>query len=237
MKVITLIAFTIYTISSNAQFFGTQEMIEENNINLKPWVEKNIENYSGLYSYGESEAESSIHLSISNNIICAQLENGDWVISNLEVTGWHKFYTNYTNVRIEGNRFYSDQSNGEFITFTFGNLIIKGLKLDTPPVQMGSEGDYEIGKLYKSENIGKYFNTKEEILSEKYLEKISLPELKIMRNEIFARYHYTFNTKRMLDYFAKQDWYSGYYNNVDSFLTEIEIENIRKIQAIENNNR
>lgn len=236
MKKLTVLILFIKFSISNAQIFGTQLMVEEENIKLKPWIEKNSKNYNGTYSYGESEAESSLHLSIFNNIVCAQLEQGSWVI-NKKNTGWHLVYRNFTNVKIEENYFYSDQSNGEFVTFNYGNKKHKGLKLYTPPVQMGDKDNYEIGTFSKPEIIGKYFNTKQEILSEKYLGNMSKSELKIMRNEIFARYHYIFSTKEMSNYFKNQEWYSGYHKNVDLYLTDIEKENIRRIQRFENNNR
>ncbi len=219
--------------TAKAQLFGTQDMIEEKNISLRTWEEENINNYSGTYSFGESEAESSLHVSIAGGIICAQLEKGDWEIKNLEMVGWHLSYENFTNVKIKGNQFYSDQSNGEFVTFEFSNKKYKGLKLDNPPVQIGNDGDYEIGAYSKANQIGKYFNTKTEIISFDYLNVMNVEELKIMRNEIYARYHYMFKTEKMSGYFNKQEWYTGYHQNVDSFLTQIEKQNIIRIRNVE----
>ncbi len=63
----------------------------------------------------------------------------------------------------------------------------------------------------------------------------SKQELKIMRNEIYARYGYAFIDGGEMDkYFRHQDWYKPYYTNVDSFLTQIEIYNIVKIKEFEN---
>ncbi len=227
-----LIMFLSIT-TAQAQLFGTQDMIEEGNISLRIWEEQSINNYSGIYSFGESEAESSLHVSIAGGIVCAQLEKGDWVIQNLEVVGWHLSYENFTNVKIKGNQFYSDQSNGEFVTFEVSNKKYKGLKLNNPPVQTGNDRDYEIGNYSKVNQIGKYFNTKTKIISFDYLNEMNAEELKIMRNEIYARYHYVFKTEKMSDYFNKQEWYSGYHQNVDSFLTQIEKENIKRIRNVE----
>ncbi|MFI8605164.1 YARHG domain-containing protein [Cellulophaga baltica] len=233
MKKITLLILLIKISIVNAQIFGTQQMIEDENIKIKPWIENDIKNYVGLYSFGESEAESSIHLTIADKIICVQLEEGDWASENGKLIGWHMKYKNFSNVRIEGNLFFSDQSNGEFVTFIYNNTNRKGLKLENPPIQTGSNGDYEIGSISKPDKIGKYFNTKEDILTDNILSKMNKSELKIMRNEIYARYHYIFKTKQMSEYFKKQDWYSGYHNNIDLYLTKIEKENIKKIKAFE----
>lgn len=62
---------------------------------------------------------------------------------------------------------------------------------------------------------------------------LSPNELKIMRNEIFARYGYTFKTKEMIYHFRKQRWYRPMNTNVTSMLTSIEKENGRRIQMYE----
>jgi len=58
-------------------------------------------------------------------------------------------------------------------------------------------------------------------------------ELKIMRNEIFARHGYIFKTEDMKNYFTQQSWYVPRYSNVDSDLTEIEKYNIEMIKRFE----
>jgi hypothetical protein len=61
----------------------------------------------------------------------------------------------------------------------------------------------------------------------------SLWELKIMRNEIFARHGYKFKTEEMSKYFNKQKWYKPKYDNVTSKLTKIENANIKLIRQYE----
>ncbi len=61
----------------------------------------------------------------------------------------------------------------------------------------------------------------------------SLGELRIMRNEIFARHGYKFKTEEMSKYFTKQKWYEPKYDDVTSRLTEIEIANIKMIKQYE----
>jgi len=61
----------------------------------------------------------------------------------------------------------------------------------------------------------------------------ALQNLKIMRNEIFARYGYKFKTKDMADYFGAKAWYVPQYEDVTSKLTEIERINIALIQELE----
>lgn len=74
--------------------------------------------------------------------------------------------------------------------------------------------------------------------SSRYLEPIDLEnlsafELKVMRNEIFARHGYIFKTVEMKNHFINQYWYKGRYNNVDKLLSNIEKENILLIKSYE----
>ena len=54
-----------------------------------------------------------------------------------------------------------------------------------------------------------------------------------MRNEIFARHGYIFQTNDMKAHFKSQDWYIPKYNDVNSMLTDIEIKNIELIKRYE----
>ncbi len=67
------------------------------------------------------------------------------------------------------------------------------------------------------------------------LEGKSLWELKVMRNEIFARHGYKFKSEEMKSYFNKQKWYEPRYDDVTSKLTEIENANIKMIKQYEDN--
>ena len=61
-----------------------------------------------------------------------------------------------------------------------------------------------------------------------------LPNLQVMRNEIFARHGYKFRSGGEMDgYFSTQDWYTPEYDDVTSKLTEIETINIALIQVLE----
>ncbi|WP_109301221.1 hypothetical protein [Aquimarina sp. AU474] len=103
------------------------EKIDENKISV--WSVESLNEYEGIYFFGFLEAESQITLSIDQNIICAQLKSYKWVKENEDKLGRHPLYLNYTNVKIKGNKFFSDQSNGEFVTYNNQ----KCLKLGNPP--------------------------------------------------------------------------------------------------------
>lgn len=58
-------------------------------------------------------------------------------------------------------------------------------------------------------------------------------DLKIMRNEIYARHGYIFKTPEMKEYFAAQSWYHGQYADVSSMLSAIEQRNVALIKKYE----
>lgn len=60
-------------------------------------------------------------------------------------------------------------------------------------------------------------------------------ELGILRNSIFAKYGYIFKSRDLNDFFIKKEWYSPLYENVDSLLTESELESISLILEKERN--
>ncbi len=72
-----------------------------------------------------------------------------------------------------------------------------------------------------------------QLLTSLDLENYTKNDLKIMRNEIFARYGYIFKTEDMKSYFTTQPWYKPQSNDVTNKLSEIEKKNIELIKAKE----
>ena len=235
MRLITI--FFLYTTYISLGQTMSGEPIEEGNIS--EWKTSSIEDYEGSYSFGFSEAESQLLLTIDGDIICAQLRAYEWrQVNDEESVGWYPKYTNFTGVRIKGNNFYSDQSNGTFVKY--GET--KCLKLLDPIFQMGEEGDYELGAKNDSElndiYSGKYPATSYKLIDRKKLESMTSKELQIMRNEIFARYGHIFRSGGKMDaYFQEQSWYKGFRKDVTNDLTDIERKNISAIREIEKQKR
>jgi hypothetical protein len=59
-------------------------------------------------------------------------------------------------------------------------------------------------------------------LSMDELSVLNKDELRIMRNAIYARHGYIFNSTDLKSYFSKQSWYVAQYKDVSKFLTPIE---------------
>jgi hypothetical protein len=81
---------------------------------------------------------------------------------------------------------------------------------------------------------GRYPFTSERYLSASDLRALSDAELRIMRNEIFARHGYIFKTDAMRRYFSQQPWYRPESHNVADRLSPIELANVETIKAVEN---
>lgn len=58
-------------------------------------------------------------------------------------------------------------------------------------------------------------------------------ELRVMRNEIYARHGYIFKTPEMRSYFASQRWYSPRRHDVSKLLSHIETQNAETIRRSE----
>nr|WP_255639981.1 YARHG domain-containing protein [Pseudalkalibacillus hwajinpoensis] len=69
-------------------------------------------------------------------------------------------------------------------------------------------------------------------LSESELTSFNKDELRLARNEIFARHGYVFKSDELASYFAEKTWYfpDPYY---DGSLTNVEAYNVKLIEDLE----
>lgn len=61
----------------------------------------------------------------------------------------------------------------------------------------------------------------------------SKKELRIMRNYIYARHGYIFQSDDLREYFSQFSWYNPRYTDVNSSLSDTELSNIKKIKSYE----
>ena len=80
---------------------------------------------------------------------------------------------------------------------------------------------------------GKYPQTSTRVLKTADVENVRPEDLRIMRNEIYARHGYTFRLADMRDYFDRQDWYMPISMNVSTQLTPVETKNETLIKHYE----
>jgi len=84
-----------------------------------------------------------------------------------------------------------------------------------------------------SKTHGTYPQGTDKLLTASDISNLSKSQLKIMRNEIFARHGYIFKTTDMQQYFSSQTWYKPMYDDVDNALTNIEKNNAALIKKYE----
>ena len=235
MKIKLVIIGLIFILISrlvSGQIIGFEKIDDSK---VTPWFPKMKVEYQYVYHFGDSEMESDFILLFELDYYYGQIKSGTW---SEDGKFWIWTYQNLTNIRIDKNKFYSDQTNGEFVIYDNGHDKIKGLKIYNSWSGLTENGEYEIG--IKSYPVDDYYNGKYPQVSKKLLNKYELikmtkHDLKIMRNEIFARYGYIFKSGGEIEkYFKSQDWYSAQHDNVNDFLTDLEKENIKLIQQIEN---
>jgi hypothetical protein len=71
------------------------------------------------------------------------------------------------------------------------------------------------------------------MLTKDDLDNQSTAELKIMRNEVFARHSYIFTNQQLKKYFEEQSWHTGLNKNVYPLLSQIEKTNIALVKQQE----
>ncbi|KXX66671.1 YARHG domain-containing protein [Flammeovirga sp. SJP92] len=213
-----------------AQTIGGVEEIDDTKV--VEWNVTDESEYIGVYSLGYSEMEYSLVILKDKNDVVAQIKRGGW--SEGEPMAWVISYETLTYTFIRGNRFFSDEFNGQFAIYDNGSERVRGFKrLDSLDVHK----DYEFGQWSsKLEHYfsGQYPQASTRFLTSSDLESLSKEELQLMRNEIFARYGYKFIEGGKMDqHFQALEWYQGQHESVDKWLTEFERENIELIQEFE----
>ena len=187
----------------------------------------------GVYRFGNLEKQSDLIIITTGPQPIAQLKSGYWVEPGL----WKNTYRNLKNVRIENDKFLSTEYIGEFVFYEKRGELIKGLRIQkSGSGNLGSDSD--VGKRVGS--IAEYYQgdypyTSTRVLSRLEIENMSSrSELKLMRNEIFARYGHKFEPNGRMDkHFTNKNWYQPQHEDVTGFLTYIEINNVNQIKNTE----
>jgi hypothetical protein len=139
-----------------------------------------------------------------------------------------------------------DNASGYIYNYEYDNLgnWIKEIKKssdDTYIIERKIEyysDNEDVNSKKENSRPGKYQVASERILSNNEIAKMDKYELKLMKNEIFARYGYIFKTAEMKAYFESQPWYQPKYEDVTSYLSDIEKRNIKLLSdydLMENN--
>lgn len=109
-------------------------------------------------------------------------------------------------------------------------LQLKEKELD---MQKNSQSSLNNGNSSAGGNSSLYPQASDRLLTSDDVNNLSGWDLKIMRNEIFARHGYIFKKEEMQNYFQYEKWYTPRYDNVDDMITDVEKKNIELIKRYE----
>ena len=112
-------------------------------------------------------------------------------------------------------------------------------KVSTTGINIYRVSDGEYGPVpgalwHKLKNVspnGRWAFLSKEIVPETTMWRFHSPLIRIMRNEIYARHGYVFNSADLKDYFGKQPWYKPLNNNAAVKLSAIETLNVEILKG------
>lgn len=81
--------------------------------------------------------------------------------------------------------------------------------------------------------VGKYPFTTTRYLQTEEVKKMTINDLQIMRNEIYARHGYIFKVEKWKKYFTKIKGYTPQFEDVTLLLNDFELKNIALLQTFE----
>lgn len=233
-KITSLLIFAIFlnvTFSQNTDvvaYVGVQNY-EIKASSIKLYKNPQEKDFEGSYHFGESEGESNLDILYSNNKFYARTEYADWE-NNTWVGKSERLRLMYKNGKIT-----IDQVEYELAT----KEKTKGLKSSYTKVTENNKNTLFI-QFNPGNEIerpkGKYPETSFVKLTRTELAQYSKNELKIIRNEIFARNGHIFKKNgEMFKYFSKKEWYKLLKKRRNFELSAIEKQNVDLIIELEQN--
>lgn len=184
------------------------------------------------------------------------------MVQNKDADGVKAVYSDAGNINTAHLTFYRDEidifpeSDNQYkIRYSKGAYIIVKVGLNNAMEVVKSEGIFdnntssknisknqtnnvEVAPLHKTKNVSRSGLPNYDWLSYEYvtdndLEYKNGSELRIMRNYIYARHGYIFQSDDLRRYFNQYSWYDPRYSDVSSKLNSIEKSNINKIRSYE----
>jgi len=193
---------------------------------IKKIVDPKIQDYEGSYHFGDSEGESQLEIIYSNAKIFARTDYADWE-NNTWAAKSDRLAIKYLKGKILIDKInyelsFSDETKG--LTSHYYENTDENTKHF---IQFNPNGKIEKPK-------GKYPEASFVKLTADDLSRFSKYDLKIMRNEIFARKGYVFKHGGEIDsYFSQKEWYKSIEKINNISLNAIEKHNLELIQELE----
>ena len=126
----------------------------------------------------------------------------------------------------------SNEENKKSMELKEKELELRERELDLKEKELADKSNNQTENL-SSGTKGNYPEVSLIKLTDTHLQNRDEWELRIMRNEVFARYGYIFKLPELREYFILQNWYTPKYDDVSNMLSELEKENVEKIRKYE----
>jgi len=200
-----------------------------------------------LYSWGAAPIGDGTNIPRKNPVLVLQNviqydPNNRYALSidgklyTIDTKNTFKYEAIASNVYLlTGNGYYTN--DGALCTYD-GNVVIKDIALPKikyeikpPKEQTPPPSQTSVTANFDESSISSALSTR--LLSEEDLSGLSKQELRILRNEIYARHGYIFKSQDLRNYFSAKDWYRPQYNDVSNLLNTTEKKNVIFIQRHE----
>lgn len=193
---------------------------------IKKIANPKISDYEGSYHFGDSEGESQLEIIYSNAKLFARTDYAEWE-NNTWAGKSDRLLIKYLNGKILIDKInyelsFSDKAKG-LTSHYYKNIDGKTHHY----IQFNPDNKIEKPK-------GKYPETSFVKLTVDDLSRFSQSDLKIMRNEIFARKGHIFKQGGKMDnYFSQKEWYKPIEKINNSNLNDVEKHNVVLILELE----
>jgi len=203
-----------------------------------------VQGYPNPEVNDKSKNEFDPQKNIKSNDVTKILLLGGAILCGILILVYFLFFNNKDKSAInESNKDTSEANSDKFKSKEL-ELKEKELELKERELQQQKEiSDKLLNEKSGSQSNSNYNSSgnypgifpqaSEKYLSNSDLYDLSQWDLKIMRNEIFARHGFIFQTDEMRNYFSNMNWYNPRFYDVNNMLSKIEKENISLIKKYE----
>lgn len=167
--------------------------------------------------------------------------HGKWHINNDTI-----YFTNLILHYKIGVGEYKLAGDHAWYNHYIGQTFLKQMEEFVSTEQIRNPSWFEVKEMKCDNQSEKYYRSLTEMfpgnygfasfrqLKENDLIKYDAQTLRLIRNEIYARYGLVFKSNDLQEYFESQGWYKPFYGSYENLLTEIEKENIKLLRELEN---
>ncbi len=217
--------------SLHGQSAGTKPSTGDDEVNV---AHKDAQEMLGTYvgAFGERKITICLDRIIGNTVTGYSIVAGN---ERAFSGSWSKLDNDYSVIAKEPG---DDKADGVFrFTYVKSTHTLLG-EWEANDKTIGTRKFSLPARKFKYDRqAGKYPEASTKTLKEADVENMKPANLRIMRNEIYARHGYSFKMAEMRDYFDKLDWYMPMAVDITTQLTKVEKENAALIKRYENYTR